>query len=94
MAGQARDEISDVPWERQGDPGPESGRGVWIQGGRRRERGRLGGGWIELFHLGQLELLLPWRGIRVDQDARGVQEQVLPLQEEAPPGPVGPEAPI
>ena len=33
------------------------------------------------------------RGIRVDQDALGVQEQVLPLQEEAPPGPVGPEAP-
>ena len=38
VAEQARDEISDVPWERQGDPNPESGRGVWIQGGRRTER--------------------------------------------------------
>ena len=45
VAEQARDEISDVPWERQGDPNPESGRGVWIRGGRSgRERGRLGGG--------------------------------------------------
>ena len=37
VAEQARDEISDVPWERQGDPNPESGRGVWIQEGRRIE---------------------------------------------------------
>ena len=77
MAEQARDEISDVPWERQGDPGPESGRGVWIQGGKERERERETRGWVrlllELFrlHLGQLELLLPLRGIRVDQDALG-----------------------
>ena len=67
--------------------------------GGKKERERETRGWVrlllELFrlHLGQLELLLPLRGIRVDQDARGVQEQVLPLQEEAPPGPVGPEAP-
>ena len=44
VAGQAREEISGVPWERQRDPNPESGRGGWIRGGRRRERGRLGGG--------------------------------------------------
>ena len=34
---------------------------------------------LELFRLHLGQLLLPWRGIRVDQDALGVQEQVLPL---------------
>ena len=44
-------------------------------GGKEWERERETRGWVrlllELFrlHLGQLELLLPWRGIRVDQDA-------------------------
>ena len=37
---------------------------------------RVGGYYlVELFHLGQLELLLPWRGIRVDQDRGGREHE-------------------
>ena len=65
---------------KTGKPRPGVGPGSVDPGGK-KERERETRGWVrlllELFrlHLGQLELLLPWRGIRVDQDRGGREHE-------------------